>query len=461
MSGVLKSSSNNNTAGTDFTEGKIMPLLLKFFIPFLLSNLLNSIYNTVDTIIIGQYVGSTGTVAVTLGGKMLTLFTNIGIAFAGGGQILISQLIGAKKSNEINKTIGTLFTEMFVLSIVFSTVTLIFSRRILDSLNTPAESYQQALSYLRITSIGLPLIFGYTAVSSVLRGMGDSKNPLLFIAVAALINIIGDIFFIVRLNLGAAGTAYATVIGQGASLAFSIVLLYRKREKFGFDFRFSSFRPDANKAKLMLKLGYPVALRSCFIHITQLILLGYVNLYGLTEAAAYSIGDKIVHLANIFHTSAQQAGGAMAGQNIGAGRHDRVKTIVHDCLIVTVTAAAALTVPSLAVPRAIFGLFTSDTDVIAYAPEFMRISVIIFVLSAIMGPLETVVTGTGNTKLSLFGGLLDGVIFRIGFSFLFAKLLNMGVAGFFLGDALARLGPIIVNGSYYLSGRWEKYRKLV
>ena len=182
-----------NAIGTDFTQGEVMPLLLRFFLPFLLANLLNSIYNTVDTIIIGQFVGSSGIVAVTMGGKMLNLFTNIGLAFAGGGQVLISQLVGAKRREEINATIGTLFSEMLGLSVIFAAVTLLLSKRIITWLNTPEEAFESAVVYLRITCVGLPLIFGYNAVSSVLRGMGDSKSPLVFIAIAAFINLVGDL----------------------------------------------------------------------------------------------------------------------------------------------------------------------------------------------------------------------------------------------------------------------------
>ena len=452
---------NTKAMGTDFTEGKIMPLLLRFLVPFLLANLLNSLYNTVDTIIIGQFVGSTGIVAVTQGGKMLNMFTNIGTAFAGGGQVLIAQLTGAKKRDEINRTIGTLFSEMLILAIIFAGITLVLSRLIITWLNAPAESFDQALAYLRITCVGLPLIFGYNAVSSVLRGMGDSKSPLLFIAIAAASNLILDIVFIVIFNLGAAGTAYATVIGQGISLVFSLTLLYRKRERFGFDFKLKSFKIDWSKLKVMFKIGYPVAIRSCCITLTQLYLMSYVNLYGLTEAAAYSIGDKIVHLANIFHTACKQAGGSMAAQNIGAGKLDRVKVIIRDSIIFTMCTATVLSLISIFFPKAVFGLFTQEAQVLALAPAYMGISCIIYYLSSLLGSLDIPITATGNSKLSLLGGILDGVIFRIGFSFLFAQVMNMGCIGFFLGDALARLGPVFVGGIYYISGAWKRHKKLI
>ena len=447
--------------GTDFTEGSIFPMLLRFMLPFLLASILNSLYNTVDTIIIGRYVGSVGIVSVNMGGRMLNLFTGISMTLAGGGQVLISQLFGAKRREEFNSTIGTMFTEMLVISVVLGTATYLLAGNILSWLNTPAESFDGALAYLRITSVGLPLIFGYNAVSSVLRGMGDSRSPLIFIAIAAVINLIGDIVFIVTFHLGAAGTAYATVLGQGLSLVFSVTVLYRKRERFGFDFKLRSFAVDRKKLWIMLKIGFPMTLRTLFINVTQMYMTSFVNLYGLTESAAYAIGDKIIHLTNIFSTSARQAASGMIGQNIGAGKPDRVKIIVRSALTVTVTMAVVLSACSLLFPHAMFGLFTDDVSVLAYARVFMRIACLIYLFGSIMSPFESVVTGTGNSFLGFLGGMLDGVVFRLGFSFLFAKVLDMGVAGFMLGDAMARLGPITVSGSYYLSGAWRRRKRLI
>ncbi len=447
--------------GTDFTEGSIMPMLLRFMLPFLLASILNSLYNTVDTIIIGRYVGKVGIVSVNMGGRLLNLFTQISLTLAGGGQVLISQQFGAKRRDELNSTIGTLFTEMFVISVTLGIVTTIFAPQILGLLNTPEESLPGALSYLRITSLGLPLIFGYNAVSSVLRGMGDSRSPLIFIAIAASFNLVGDIVFILAFHMGAAGTAVATVLGQGISLAFSLVVLYRKRAHFGFDFKWRSFAVDKLKLRIMLKIGFPMTLRALFINFTQMYILRFVNDYGLVESAAYAICDKIIHLTSIFTTSTRQAASGMIGQNIGAKKPDRVVTIVRCTAIVTVSAAVLLAALALLFPRAFFSLFTDDALVLDYARTFMMVNALIYVLSGIMAPFDSVVTGTGNSLLGFLGGLLDGVIFRLGFCFLFARAMGMGVTGFLLGDALARLGPIIVSGSYYFSGAWRRRKRLV
>ncbi|MDF2636278.1 MAG: efflux family protein [Pelosinus sp.] len=454
-------SSIKKSIGMDFTEGSISTLLMKFLGPFLLASLLNSIYNTVDMIIIGQFVGSVGTVAVSMGGKILNLLTLVSTGLSSGGQILIGQQVGAKKKEELNATIGTLFGLLGVLSIVISIICLVFSNQILTLMNTPEESFTAARSYYIITTAGLPLIFGYNAVSSVLRGMGDSKRPLLFIAIAAALNLVLDIVFIKAFHLGAAGTAYATIIGQGVSLIFSVVFLYRRRDQFGFDFKLRSFTIVSGKANKILRLGGPLAAQGAMINLTQLYVISNVNALGLIASATYGIADKIVHLSNIVCQSVKQAGGAIAAQNIGADRHDRAKQVVVWGLIITLSISTVLSVFAISFPRAIFGLFTTDEAVMAYSFKFMLITALTLFLSSISSSYGTIITGTGHSMLGFLGGFLDGVVFRVSFGLFFGIYLNMGVIGFFLGHSLARLGVILVDVIYFHSGAWKKRKKLV
>ena len=447
--------------GMDFTQGPVMPLLLKFFLPFMAASILNSLYNTVDTIIIGQFVGSVGIVSVTMGGKMLNMATTVGLAFAGGGQVLIAQLTGAGRKDRINSAVGTMFTEMFCIAVICSAVMLIFGKQILTVLNTPAQAMEGAYQYLIVTSAGLPLMFLYTAVSSALGGMGDSRRPLIFIAIAALVNLAGDIVFIVVFHLDALGTAIATVIGQAVSLICSVTYLYRRREKFGFDFRLKSFAVNLEHLKVMIKIGFPNALRGIFISGTQLYLIGNVNIYGVSESAAYSIGDKVYHLTNVFVNSVGQGAGGMVAQNVGAGRSDRVKKVVLDTFIVSMTGAVVLSALSLLIPYQIYGLFTSEASVLAFAPAMMRVCALIYFMCAFQVTFNCVLTGTGASVLSFIGGILDGVVFRMGFSLLFADVLGWGVVGYFMGEALARLGPILVGGIYYFTGVWKRRGSLI
>jgi putative MATE family efflux protein len=447
--------------GMDFSHGSIPKMLFQFIGPLLLANVLNSLYNTVDMVVIGQYAGNPGTVAVSLGGKMLMFFTIISIGLAGGGQILIAQQVGAGKHQEIKLSIGTLFTLLGLISIIFSLAGLAFSRNIIIWLNTPQESFDSALAYLEVTSIGLPLMFGYTAVSSVLRGMGDSKHPLFFIGIAALLNLILDLVFIIYFNLGAMGTALATVIGQGVSFGISIILLYKKRDKFFFDFKLKSFALDREKTLTILRIGLPMAAHSVMIQIPQLFMISFVNKFGIIQAAAYGIGDKIIHLLNIVQQSMQQGGSAMIGQNIGAGKHERVREIIRTILTVNVSVSAALSVFLLVFPDVVFSIFTKDTLVLDYSFSFMLITALFLFFTSILSAFSSVTTGTGNATLGFLAGFLDGVVFRIIFSFLFGFGLHMEVTGFFLGNTLARIGPILVHCIYYFSGVWKKRKLLV
>lgn len=447
--------------GRDMTKGNVTKLLLDFLWPFLLASLLNSIYNTVDMIIIGQFAGSAGTVAVSQGGKMMNLLNHVSTGLAGGGQILISQQIGAQQRRKVNTTIGTLFSVLGISSMGIMAVCLIFTYQILGWMNTPAESFEAAKGYFIVTTCGLPFIGGYNAVCSILRGMGDSKRPLIFITIAAVLNLILDIVFIVCFDMGAVGTAWATVIGQLVAFLLALIVLYRKRVWFGFDFKMKSLVPDMGTVKTILAIGIPVASSGIMINITQLFVLRYVNVLGIAAAAAYSVGDKIINLTNVVATSIKQAGGAMAGQNIGAGRQDRAAQVVFGALKITMSVAAVFGILFLLFPQMFFRLFTSEPSVLAYAGAFMAITALTLILSAYMSSFDIITAGTGFSALEFIAGFLDGVVFRLAFSFLLGIQMDMGVTGFFLANTLSRLGPCIIHSVYFFTGAWRKRRTLI
>ena len=448
--------------GNDFTTGNIAELILTFMTPFLLANLLTDLYNMVDMVIIGRFVGSTGIVAVTLGGKLLSICTNVSVALSAGGQIFLSQQIGARQSKqEVSETIGTMFTSLGVLSCVLGAVCFLFSGMILTLISTPEESFSAALSYFRITCAGMPLVFGYNAISSVLRGMGDSRRPLLFIAIAAVSNLFLDLVFVVLFRMGAAGTVLATVIGQGMAFLFSVVFLCRRQSAFGFDFRPESFRIHKKKLFIMMKIGVPMALQSVLIHGTQLIIIRSVNLLGVAASATYGILEKIITMTSLVTQSIRSAGGAIVGQNIGANLYERAEETLYVSLKITLTVAAGLAAVSLLFPNAIFGLFSGDPEVLVYAPASMKVAAVSYFLSALMGCYDIITTGTGNAKLSFLAGILDGVVFRLLFCCLFGVLLDMGVVGFYMGNSFARIGPLLVHTVYFYSGAWKRAKRLV
>lgn len=450
-----------NRVGLDLTEGNILHQLIRFAIPLLLTNLLQQLYNAVDMAVIGHFVGSAGTVGVATGGEVMTLVTFLATAFGNAGQIYVAQLSGAKDNKSISETIGTSLVTMVVMAVVCMGISITFCDLFLTWLNCPEEALEQAKSYMIISSLGMPFIFGYNSIAGILRGMGEAKRPLIFVAVAAAANVLMDIVFVALIPLEAAGTAIATVTSQLASFVAAAIFLLRKKEQFDLDFSLKGMRIRMNHFMVLMKLGIPLAANSALIHGTQIICSSHVNSFGLVASATNSIGNKVHKLINVFTNSINAGAGAMVGQNLGARKIDRVNKIVFTTMRLSACFAVMSGIIAIFFPRQAFSIFTSDPEVIEYGVTFLRIFLIVVCISPFQGSLSSVITGSGNSKLSFISGLLDGVILRLGISFLFAYGFNMGVEGFFYGNALARLGPVTVGGLYFLSGKWKTRKLLV
>lgn len=454
-------STAHKRVGTDLTEGNVLRQLIKFMIPLLLANLLQQLYNTVDMAVIGHYVGSAGTVGVSSGGEVATLVTFMATSFGSAAQIYVSQLYGAKNHKAISETIATSLVFMAILSVICMILSIVFCPVFLDWLNCPEEALDQAKAYMIVVSLGLPFIFGYNAICGILRGMGEAKRPLLFVAVAAAANVVMDILFVAIIPLEAAGTAIATVAAQIASFVAAGAFLYKKKDQFQLDFSLKGFKIYGSHLKVLLELGLPLTCQSALIHGTQIICSSHINTFGLVASATNSIGNKVQKLINVFTMSMNAGAGAMVGQNLGARKIDRVKKIVFTTMGLAAIFSSGAALIALFLPKVAFSLFTNDQAVIDFGVTYLRINLIVFAIAPFQGSFGSVVTGSGHTKLNFISGLLDGVILRLGISFLFAYTLNMGVVGFFYGNALARLGPTIVSSIYFLSGKWKTRKLLV
>ena len=446
--------------GIDLTQGSVLGGLVRFVIPLLLANILQQLYNTVDMAVIGNYVGSTGTVGVSTGGEVATLLTFLATAFGSAAQIYVAQLSGAGDHRSIRQTIGTCLSFMAILSLVCAGISIVLCGAFLQWLNCPEEALSQARGYMITVSVGLPFVFGYNAICGILRGMGEAKRPLLFVAVAAAVNVVLDLLLVAWIPLGAVGTAIATVAAQCASFVAAGVFLYRKRESFGMTFARGCFRMHKDHLAVLLKLGIPLAAQSALIHGTQLICARHVNAFGLVASATNSIGNKVQKLINILTNSLTSGAGAMVGQNLGARKLDRVHRTVYTTMALAAIFSGFAAIIAIFFPDQAFRLFTRDREVIAFGRTYLRIALIVFAIAPFQGSFGAVLTGSGFTQLNFVAGVLDGVVLRLGISFLLAYGLNMGVVGFFYGNALARLGPTIVSSTYYFSGKW-KTRKLL
>jgi putative MATE family efflux protein len=446
----------------DMTEGSVSKLLFKFAWPFVLSNLLQTVYNMADMVIVGQYVGEGGVTSVAMGGEVLIFFTFFCLGFVNSGQVLISQFVGRKDYKNVSKTIGLLFTLMLILAVAVTGLGLIFSKPILRLLQVPDAAMQGAIDYTQVCFTGIIFIFGYNGISAIMRGMGDSKHPLMFICISASLNIVLDIVCVKLLHMGAGGAALATVVSQGVALVTALIFLVKNKESFGFDFKLKSFGFDKFIFTRILKLGIPMVLQISAISISMMVVNAYINSYNVV---AYSditaIGNKLGNIMNIVTGSLNAAGAGMIGQNIAAGKTERVSRVVEIITLLGLAFAAIISVLMILIPSQIFALFTSDQEVQALAKTYVWVAVINFFGFSTRAPAMALINGMGFAGLAFVAGILDGVVVRIGLALLLGLTFGMGIYGFWYGMVIAGHAFGVVGAIYYFSGKWKTRKAII
>lgn len=448
------------SVGLDLTEGSVLQKLLIFSVPIILTNLVQQLYSMVDLAVIGQFVGSEGSVGVSTGGELADWITPFAMGLSTAGQIYIAQLYGAKMNDKVKESIGTLLTMSLALSVVLMIVIITFSTPLLNLLNCPEEAFNQAKSYMIITAIGYPFIFEYNAVVGVLRGMGESKHPLEFISIAAVINIVADILLVTIIPLEAAGTAIATVLSQFGSFAASFWYMYKNKDKFDFELKPSYFKIDGHSAKVMAELAIPQVARSLFVRFSMSWVNANVNSYGLVVSAANSIGTKLQKFLEVFMQGVDTACAAMIGQNLGAQKQDRAAKTVWVSLAICLGIAAVSAFISLTFPKEIMGFMTKDEAVLALAPRYFQILSFAYFMSAITATFQAMVTGCGFVSLGFLIGFLDAIVCRIGISLFFLNVMHAGYESYWWGTTFSRVLPGVLCFAYFMSGKW-KTRKLL
>lgn len=453
-------SETKKKVGLNLTEGSIWRVMLIFAIPIILTNVIQQLYSMVDLIIAGKYVGAVGTIGVSIGGELADFLTPVAMALGSAGQIYIAQLVGARKDKEVKDTVGTLISICIILSLVMMVVSILFCDSFLALMNCPQEGLGQARAYLIITSLGLPFIFGYNAICGILRGMGESKRPLIFIIVAATVNIVTDILFVVVFRLEAAGTAIATVLSQIGSCGAAFYFLYKKKESFGFEMKWRFLKIHGYAAKTIVRLAVPQIVRTLLVRFSMLYVNANCNAFGAVYAQTNSIGNKIQKFLEVFMQGIDAAAASVIGQNLGAKKQDRAAKTVWStfamCMIVAVVASSIC----LLFPRQLFTLFTNEAAVVDLGAVFLEIMVFHFFCSAFVGAFQSMVTGCGFVELGFAIGILDGVICKIGLSLIFLNILGLGETSFWWGTALSRFLPGCLCLWYFLSGKW-KTRKML
>ncbi|MGN0999352.1 MAG: MATE family efflux transporter [Faecousia sp.] len=488
----MSSQTKISRVGRDLTEGPIFSSLLVFALPVILASVIQQLYGMVDLAVAGKYVGSIGTVGVNTGGEMADLILPVALGCATAGQIYIAQMVGAKNHSGIKITVSTLLSFTLLFAIGLAIGTMLLTVPILRLLNCPEEAMGQASAYMLITALGFPFVFGYNAICGLLRGMGESKRPLIFIIIAAVINIFADILLVAVFRLEAAGTAIATVLSQLGSFAAAFYYLYKCRDKFDIKFDRSFLKMDGATLGVLLKLAIPQVARSLLVRFGLLYINANINAYGTEVSATNGVGNKIQKFLEVFLQGVDTASAAMVGQNLGARKTDRAGKVTWCTLAMTTMIATVISIVGVMWAKEIFGLFSNDPLVLAMGVVYMDFMVIHFFSSAFVGAFQAMVTGCGFVSLGFAIGILDGLVCKIGLSLLFLPLFdnptgiiaavcakipdivtnqvmatevgaihNYGYLAYFLGIACSRILPGILCFGYFMSGKWKTRRLLI
>ena len=352
--------------------------------------------------------------------------------------------------------VGTMFTLLMSLAVIIMAVFLLTYQDIIRWLNTPDEIWEYTRQYSVTCVYGIVFIYGYNMVSAVLRGMGDSRHPFLFIAIASVINVALDILFVGPLQMGPLGAALATVIGQAVSFLFALRLLYRNRAQIYFDFQPKHFRIYPSVIRPLLSLGIPMVIQSAAITFSMLFVNSYINTYGTVAVAVTGVARKLENMIGVVSQAISSAGGAMVAQALGAGKTRRVPKVVYHALWIVAIPAALFAVITTLRPEWLFGLFSDDAAVLSMAVSYIPVAMVQY-LGAMLRPANfALINGSGNSRLNLLVALLDGIVCRIGFSLLLGVTLGWGIRGFWYGNAFSGLVPFAIGGAYLVSGRWKK-----
>ena len=439
----------------DLTQGSVGKQLIKFSIPFLLSNLLQAFYSVADMIIVGRLCGTHGITGVNIGSQINILVTGAAFGLAVGGTVLIAQYGGAKKFDEQRKTIGTLFTAYMILAVICTAVMLLLGDTLLKLLNTPEVAYTEAYNYYMICMAGMIFMFAYNVISAILRGMGDSKRPLYFVLIATIVNIIFDIILVGPFKMGAAGAAIATVAAQAFSVVLS--LIYLAKNHFFVGYQKSDFKIDGTKMKMLLKLGLPSSVQQVVVSFSFLTLTALVNSLPNADiaSACQGIGGKVNSFAVLPALAMSSAVSSMAGQNIGAGDTKRAKKTMLTGMGIAFAISMVVFVIVQLFPQQIFSLFDTNEEVLKVGADYMRFIALDYIFVPFVFCMNGLAIGAGYTNFALFNACFSSILVRVPFAYLMVNLTDLGFNGIGLATGLASLASIVVGAIYVASGKWK------
>ena len=425
------------------TEGEITSTLIRFAMPYLAASLLQALYGAVDLLIIGWFCNSAAVSAVSTGTQISQIVLSLVSGLTMGGTILIAQYVGANKVQEAVDTISTMLTLFGVISLIMTVVMLLAASPLLSLLQTPKEAFGYALDYVLVSSAGTIFVIGYNAISAMLRGLGDSKHPLVFVAIACVCNIVLDLIAVGVMGMGPGGAALATIISQGLSLIIAVV--YLMRHDFIFDFKPKSFHIHKARALQLVKLGIPVSLQDTTVHISFMFIAAIVNAMGVTASAAVGICGRFDAFAMLPPMAFSGAISALAAQNIGAGQPERAKKTLHRSILLSFVCSLVFFAWAQLAPGSIMNLFQFDPDVTAAGIQYLRTFSIDFLMVSFVFCYNGFFNGCGCTRYTMINGILSTLAIRVPLAFLFSNWMPDSLYGIGLAAPIASVIGLILH----------------
>lgn len=415
----------------NLTSGSVFQNIVWFSLPYLLSYFLQTLYGMADLFIIGQFEGVAGTTAVSIGSQVMHMITVMIVGLAMGSTVSIAQAVGANNKKQASLSVGNTVTLFMGLSVVLSAVLLLFVRPIVTVMSTPEEAVSGTVLYLTICFLGIPFITAYNIISSIFRGLGDSRSPMYFIAVACVANIVLDYLFIGYFHLGPAGAALGTTLAQAVSVV--IALLAISRQKSGITLCKNDFRPRKSVMGQLLQIGVPVALQDGFIQIAFIVITIIANRRGLSVAAAVGIVEKMISFLFLVPSSMLSTVSALCAQNIGAGKEDRARATLRYAIMIAAGFGILVSILIQFIAEPAVGLFTADATVRMMGGQYIRGYIFDCIFAGIHFSFSGYFCACGRSEFSFLHNIIAILLVRIPGVYLTSKLfpttlLPMGIA---------------------------------
>ena len=436
-----------NSLKSDFTQGSISKKLIAFMMPILGALILQAAYGAVDLLVVGRFGTTSGLSAVSTGSQVLNLVTFVMTQLAMGVTVLIARFLGEKRPEQIGSLIGGSTVVFAILSAVLFVVMVCFAGPISSLMQAPEEALGLTAVYVRICGAGIFFIIAYNILAAIFRGLGDSRSPLIFVAIACVINVIGDLILVAGLHLDAVGAAIATVFAQAISVVFALRLLVKRELPFKIskaDFRLNS------QCKRALKVGLPLALQECLTQLSFLALCAFINRLGLEASSGYGVACKIVNFAMLIPGALMQSMASFVSQNVGAGNEKRAKKAMFTGIGVGMFIGVFVFVFIWFKGDLLTGIFTADTAVVQNGYDYLRGFALETIITAILFSMIGYFNGHDKTVWVMLQGLIQTLLVRLPLAYYMSIQPNASLMKIGFAAPTATMAGIVLNVGFYL-----------